>query len=132
MRTLALRFERASQNAMQIARHFENDARLEGVLYPGLESHPGHEIARRQMQNGFGGMLSLLVRGGADEARAVAARLKVILRSTSLGGVESLVEHRASIEGPHSVVPQNLLRLSIGIENCQELIDDLEQSLDRL
>lgn len=132
MRTLSLRFERASQNALQIARHFENHPRLEKVLYPGLESHPGHAIACRQMHNGFGGMLSLLVRGGADEARAVAANLNLILRSTSLGGVESLVEHRASIEGPHSAVPQNLLRLSIGIENCQELIDDLEQSLERL
>ncbi len=132
MRTLFLRFEKASQNALQIARHFENHARLERVLYPGLESHPGHDIARRQMTNGFGGMLSLLVKGGADEARAIAAKTKLFLRATSLGGVESLIEHRAAVEGPHSAVPQNLLRLSIGIENCQELIDDLEQSLDRV
>ena len=132
MRTLFLRFEKASQNALQIARHFENHARLERVLYPGLESHPGHAIARRQMTNGFGGMLSLLVEGGADEARAIAAKTKLFLRATSLGGVESLIEHRAAVEGPHSAVPQNLLRLSIGIENCQELIHDLEQSLDRV
>jgi len=132
MRTLFLRFEKASQNALQIARHFENHARLERVLYPGLESHPGHDIARRQMTNGFGGMLSLLVKGGADEARAIAANTKLFLRATSLGGVESLIEHRAAVEGPHSAVPQNLLRLSIGIENCRELIDDLEQSLEKL
>jgi len=132
MRTLFLRFEKASKNALKIARHFENHARLERVLYPGLESHPGHDIARRQMTNGFGGMLSLLVKGGADEARTIAANTKLFLRATSLGGVESLIEHRAAVEGPHSAVPKNLLRLSIGIENCRELIDDLEQSLEKL
>ncbi len=132
MRTLALRFERSSHNAMRLAQHFEHDPRLERVLYPGLASHPGHEIAARQMRNGFGGMLSLLLRGGAAEAKAVAARLRLFMRATSLGGVESLVEHRASIEGPHSAVPQNLLRFSVGIENCDELINDLEQSLDQV
>ena len=132
MRTMALRVERSTQNAQRLASHFENDARLEAVLYPGLESHRGHEIARRQMTNGFGGMLSLLVRGGADEARAIAANLRLFVRATSLGGVESLVEHRASIEGPHSAVPPNLLRFSIGIENCEELIADLEQSLNKV
>ena len=129
MRTLFLRFEKASASALEIARHFENHPKLERVLYPGLESHPGHEIARRQMKHGFGGMLSLLVRGGADEARAIAGNMQVFVRATSLGGVESLVEHRASVEGPHSAVPKNLLRLSIGIENCGDLIDDLERSL---
>lgn len=131
MRTLALRFERASQNALRLARHFENDPRLEAVLYPGLESHPGHEIARRQMKHGYSGMLSLLVRGGAPQAKALASSLRLFLRATSLGGVESLVEHRASIEGPHSAVPQNLLRFSIGIESCDELIADLEQGLEK-
>jgi len=132
MRTLFLRFEKASASALEIARHFEHHPRLEQVLYPGLESHPGHDIARRQMTRGYGGMLSLLVKGGADAARAIAANTELFLRATSLGGVESLIEHRASVEGPHSSVPENLLRLSIGIENCRELIDDLEQSLDRL
>ena len=132
MRTMALRVERSSQNALRLARHFENDERLEAVLYPGLESHRGHEIAKRQMKNGFGGMLSLLVKGGAVEAVTIAGSLRLFVRATSLGGVESLVEHRASIEGPHSAVPPNLLRLSIGIESCEELIADLEQSLDRL
>ena len=132
MRTLFLRFEKASASALEIARHFENHSKLEKVLYPGLESHPGHEIARRQMTGGYGGMLSLLVKGGAEAARGVAGNARLFVRATSLGGVESLIEHRASVEGPHSAVPQNLLRLSIGIENCRELIDDLEQSLDAL
>lgn len=132
MRTLFLRFEKASQNALRLAQHFEHDPRLEKVLYPGLESHPGHDIAKRQMTNGYGGMLSLLVRGDAEQAKMIAAATRIFLRATSLGGVESLIEHRASVEGPHSVVPPNLLRLSIGIENCDELIEDIEQSLSRL
>jgi cystathionine gamma-synthase len=129
MRTLFLRFERASASALEIARHFEHHPQLERVLYPGLESHPGHEIARRQMTCGFGGMLSLLVSGGAEAARRIAGNTRLFVRATSLGGVESLIEHRAAVEGPHSAVPQNLLRLSIGIENCRDLIDDLERSL---
>ncbi|MDC1288261.1 PLP-dependent aspartate aminotransferase family protein [Gammaproteobacteria bacterium] len=129
MRTLFLRFDQASKTALQLARHFENHPRLQQVLYPGLESHLGHEIARRQMTRGFGGMLSLLIDGGAEEARRIAGGTRMFVRATSLGGVESLIEHRASVEGPHSEVPHNLLRLSIGIENCQDLIDDLEQSL---
>ncbi len=132
MRTLFVRFEKASQSALRLAQHFEGDSRLHQVLYPGLESHPGHEIAKRQMTHGFGGMLSLLVNGGADEAKRIAGNTRLFVRATSLGGVESLIEHRASVEGPHSEVPQNLLRLSIGIENCQDLIDDLEQSLETL
>jgi cystathionine gamma-synthase len=132
MRTLFVRFNQASQSALRLSRHFENDPRLQRVLYPGLESHPGHEIAKRQMTHGFGAMVSLLVNGGAEEAKRIAGKTRLFVRATSLGGVESLIEHRASVEGPHSEVPQNLLRLSIGIENCQDLIDDLEQSLDTL
>jgi len=129
MRTLHLRVKQASANALAIARHFEGHGKLKAVLYPGLKSHPGHAIAARQMQGGFGGMLSLRVRGGAQEALAVAANLRLIVRATSLGGVESLVEHRASIEGPSSPVPPDLLRLSIGIEEPEDLIADLEQAL---
>ncbi|MCP4240315.1 MAG: cystathionine gamma-synthase, partial [bacterium] len=129
MRTLALRFERSSENALSFARHFEGHPRIERVLYPGLDSHPGHEIARRQMRNGFGGMLSLLIEGDAVTAKSVATRLELFLPATSLGGVESLVEHRKTIEGPHSAVPANLLRFSIGIERVEELIADLEQAL---
>ncbi len=132
MRTLFVRFDKASQSALRLAQHFEGDSRLQQVLYPGLESHPGHQIAKRQMTHGFGGMLSLLVNGGANEAKRIAGNTRLFVRATSLGGVESLIEHRASVESPHSEVPQNLLRLSIGIENCQDLIDDLEQSLETL
>ncbi len=130
MRTLALRFERASENAMRIATHLAQHPRLLAVLYPGLASHPGHQIAKRQMTNGFGGMLSVRVRGDAEDAKAVANRMKLFVRATSLGGVESLVEHRATIEGPNSVVPPDLLRLSVGIEDADELVEDLEQALE--
>jgi cystathionine gamma-synthase len=116
---------------LRLAQYFEGHPRLQRVLYPGLESHPGHGVAKRQMKQGFGGMLSLLVDGGGDEARRIAGNTRLFVRATSLGGVESLIEHRAAVEGPHSEVPQNLLRLSIGIENCQDLIDDLEQSLEK-
>lgn len=130
MRTLSIRFERASSNAMKIARHLEGHPKIDRVLYPGLESHPGHAIARVQMTNGFGGMMSICVKGGAPEAKALATRLKLFVPATSLGGVESLVEHRASVEGPMSRVPPNLLRLSVGIEDVDDLIADLEQALD--
>jgi cystathionine gamma-synthase len=130
MRTLFLRFDQASQTALRLAQHFEAHPQLQQVLYPGLESHAGHEIAKRQMTRGFGGMLSFLVKGGAEDAKRIVGRAQLFVRATSLGGVESLIEHRASVEGPHSEVPQNLLRLSIGIENCRDLIDDLEQCLE--
>jgi cystathionine gamma-synthase len=131
MRTLFLRFDKASQSALSLARHFESHPRLQQVLYPGLESHPGHEVAKRQMTQGFGGMLSLLIDGNADAAKRIAGNTRLFVRATSLGGVESLIEHRASVEGPHSEVPSNLLRLSIGVENCRDLINDLEQSLEK-
>ena len=130
LRTLFVRFERASQNALALARNFEGHPKVEAVLYPGLESHPGHAIAKRQMTGGFGGMLSICVKGGADEAKAVATGVRVFVPATSLGGVESLIEHRATVEGPHSKVPPNLLRLSVGIETADDLIADLEQALE--
>ncbi len=129
MRTLHLRYERQAANALAIARHFEGRAGIEAVLYPGLESHAGHEIAKRQMAGGFGAMLSLLVEGGADAAKRVTTHTRLFVPATSLGGVESLIEHRATVEGPLSAVPANLLRLSIGIERADELIADLEQAL---
>ena len=131
LRTLYLRVGRASESALAIARHFEGHPKLAAVLYPGLESHPGHAIAKRQMTGGFGGMLSLRTKGGAEGALEVAKRVRIFVRATSLGGVESLIEHRASIEGPTSPVPADLLRLSIGIEDPQDLIADLEQALAR-
>lgn len=129
MRTLFVRFEASSRNAMKIARHFKEDPRLEGVLYPGLESHPGHDVAARQMTGGFGGMMSILVAGDEADAKRVASALKLFVPATSLGGVESLAEHRKTVEGPHSLVAPNLIRLSIGIEDADDLIADLEQSL---
>ena len=129
LRTLSVRFEKVCSNAHQIAQHFEAHAKIDQVLYPGLASHPGHAIARAQMTGGFGGMMSLLIKGGSDDARRVASRARLWVPATSLGGVESLIEHRAAVEGPDSEVPGNLLRLSVGIENPTELIDDLEQAL---
>ena len=129
MRTLHVRYERQAANALAIARHFEDHAGVEAVLYPGLGSHPGHAVAKRQMTGGFGAMLSLLVPGGADGAKRVATRTRLFVPATSLGGVESLIEHRASVEGPHSKVPANLLRISVGIERADDLVADLEQAL---
>jgi cystathionine gamma-synthase len=100
------------------------------VLYPGLADHPGHAVARRQMTGGFGAMLSIRVKGGAAGALGAAGRLKLWSRATSLGGVESLVEHRASVEGPDSPAPPDMLRMSVGIEDPADLIADLEQALD--
>jgi cystathionine gamma-synthase len=130
MRTLFLRVRRASDSAMTIARHLQGDPALTAVLYPGLPSHPGHEIAARQMRGGFGGMLSIRLTGGAEQAMAVLAAVRVFKRATSLGGVESLIEHRRSQEGPSSPVPEDLLRLSIGIEALEDLLADLDAALD--
>lgn len=130
MRTLFLRVRRASENALAIARHFEGHPAIRAVLYPGLPSHPGHAIAARQMSGGFGGMLSIRLAGGPAQAMAVLAAVKVFKRATSLGGVESLIEHRLSMEGPSSSVPDDLLRLSVGIEALGDLVADLEAALE--
>jgi cystathionine gamma-synthase len=127
--TLACRVRAQTQTAAHVAKFLSRHKQIERVFYPGLESHPGHELARRQMNGGFGAMLSFCVPGGRDAAFAFAARLRLFIRASSLGGVESLVEHRASIEGPHSVTPQNLLRLSVGLEHADDLIADLHQAL---
>jgi len=132
LRTLFIRYRQCSSNALAIARHFENHPKVERVLYPGLASHPGHALARRQMTDGFGGMLSFLVRGGFDAAKRLCTGLRVVIPATSLGGVESLAEHRKSVEGPASPVPDNLVRFSIGIEHVGDLIADIEQALARL
>ncbi len=132
IRTLHLRLERAAANALIIANHFEGHEKIDAVLYPGLESHPGHITAKSQMTNGFGAMMSILISGGADEARRVASTTKLFIPATSLGGVESLIEHRATVEGANSLVPQNLLRLSIGIEDVSDLISDLDSALNAL
>jgi len=130
MRTLFLRVHRASETALAIASHFHGHPAITAVLYPGLPSHPGHEIAARQMDGGFGGMLSIRLAGEAEHAAAVLREVRVFKRATSLGGVESLIEHRAGTEGPSSPVPGDLLRLSVGIEATADLITDLESALD--
>ena len=132
MRTLYLRVRASSASALAIAEHFAGHPGIERVLYPGLASHPGHTVAARQMDGGFGGMLSIQVRGGAEAALAVSGACRVFKRATSLGGVESLIEHRAGIEPPDSPVPANLLRLSVGIEDLGDLIADLERGLEAI
>jgi cystathionine gamma-synthase len=126
--TLPYRVRAQSENARQIAEFLREHKAVEAVHYPGLPSHPGHAIAARQM-TGFGGMLSVQVRGGREQAMGVAARVRLFTRATSLGGPHSFIEHRASIEGPGSKTPQNLLRMSAGLENVEDLIADLEQAL---
>jgi cystathionine gamma-synthase len=130
MRTLFLRVPRSSDTALAIATRLAGHPALTAVLYPGLPDHPGHQIADRQMRGGFGGMLSIRVAGGAAQARAVLAEVQVFKRATSLGGVESLIEHRCSNEGPSSPVPDDLLRIWCGIEDPADLIADLEAALD--
>ena len=113
---------------MKVAGFLARHPKVARVHYPGLQSHPRHKIAAGQMSE-FGGMLSLEVKDGYDAAMSVAARTKIFIRSTSLGGVESLIEHRASIEGPGTTSPEGLLRVSIGLENADDLIEDLDQAL---
>ena len=127
--TLALRVRAQCAGALAVARFLAAHAATESVLYPGLPQHPGHAAAAAQMPGGFGAVLSLCVAGGEAAAVRVAARTRLFTRATSLGSVESLIEHRASIEGPNSSTPRNLLRLSIGIEEPADLIADLAQAL---
>ena len=129
MRTLELRVRAASASAMELATRLSNHAAIAHVLYPGLPTHPGHELAKRQMQGGFGGMLSIRLRGGEAAAIKTAAQVQLWKRATSLGGVESLIEHRASIEGAGSPCPTDLLRLSTGIEDVEDLYGDLVQAM---
>lgn len=129
MRTLFPRVRTACANAQALAERLSSHPAVVEVLYPGLESSPGHAIAARQMKGGFGGMLSIRVRGGEQGAIGTAAQVKLWKRATSLGGVESLIEHRASVEGAGSPCPPDLLRLSAGIEDVGDLAADLEQAL---
>ena len=131
LRTLHVRVQRACESAMTIAQHFERHPHIEAVLYPGLPACAGHEVAKRQMQGGFGGMLSIRVKGGEAAAVTTAAHVRLWKRATSLGGTESLLEHRASVEGAGSPVPSDLLRLSVGLEDARDLIADLEQALSQ-
>ena len=132
IRTLALRVRAQASNAMRIAEFLQRHAKVESVLYAGLPSHPGHDIAARQMNGGFGGLMSFLVKGSDKEALAMTTNLKVITRATSLGAVETTIDHRYSVEPPGTTTPKNLLRLSVGIEHYEDLIEDLDQALNRM
>ena len=114
---------------MRLAQYLEQHPAVEKVIYPGLPSHPQHVLATTQMKGGYGGMMSVLIKEGSKRALSVAGKLKYFKHATSLGGVESLVEHRKSIEGLQSVTPDNLLRISVGIEHIDDLIKDWEQAL---
>jgi cystathionine gamma-synthase len=129
IRTLAPRMRVHCENARAVAEFLAQHPRVEAVHYPGLASHPGHAIASRQMSD-FGGMISFRVKGGREAALGVAAKTKIFVRATSLGGVESLIEHRQSSEGPTSQTPPNLLRMSVGLEHKEDLIADLRQALE--
>jgi cystathionine gamma-synthase len=131
IRTLAYRMRAHSEHALRVARFLAEHPAVEQVHYPGLRSHPAHDLACRQMRL-FGGMVSCQVRGGVAEALAVAARTRLFTQATSLGGVESLIEHRASVEGPQTSTPQNLLRLSVGLEHPDDLVEDLRLALEEV
>ncbi len=127
-RSLAARMRVHSENGRRVAAFLEGHPAVSRVYYPGLSSNPGHEIARRQMSD-FGGMLSFEVKGGREAAIAVVGAVTVFVRATSLGGVESLIEHRWSTEGPGSTTPEALVRLSVGLEHPDDLTEDLDQAL---
>ena len=129
MRTLHLRAEAQAARAQSLAERLSAHPHVARVLYPGLPQHPGHDVAARQMEGGFGFMLSVQVTGGERAAIATAARVRLWKRATSLGGVESLIEHRASVEGPGTPCPPDLLRLSTGIEDAEDLFRDLDLAL---
>lgn len=131
LQTFPYRMRAHCENAQRVAEYLSTHPKVEAVHYPGLKKHPGHEIAARQM-SGFGGLLSMQVKGGQAEAFKVAAAVKIFTHATSLGGTHSLIEHRASVEGPNTRSPQNLLRLSIGLEHPDDLVEDLEQALNKL
>jgi cystathionine gamma-synthase len=129
IRTLACRVEAQSRGALAVARALEGHPQIAAVHYPGLESHPNHEVARRQM-SAFGAMMSLRIKDGETAAKRAVGRMRLFTRATSLGGVESLVEHRRTSEGPHGTAPPELIRLSIGLEHPDDLIADLQQALE--
>ena len=130
IKTLPYRMAGHAKNAQLLAEYLEKHPAVERVLYPGLPGHPQHNVAKAQM-TGFGGVLSVCFKGGEAEARRIMNSLKLFTQATSLGGVESLIEHRASVEGPDTKTPFNLLRISVGLEHIDDLIDDMEQAIGR-
>lgn len=131
IKTLPYRMRGHAENALQVALYLESHSHVEKVYYPGLESHDGYEIAKSQMSSP-GAMLSFLVKGGAAEALKIVNAVRIFTQATSLGGVESLIEHRASLEGPGSKTPLNLIRVSVGLENIEDLVHDLQQAFDSI
>lgn len=129
IQTLKLRVKQQSKNALKLAKYLESHPKIEKVLYPGLESHPQHLLAKKQQKRGFGAMLSVLIKGNETETTSIANKLVYFTLATSLGGVESLVEHRKSVEGADSPTPYNLLRISVGIEHIDDLIADWKKAL---
>ena len=129
MRTLFVRVQRASENAMQLAQYLEQHPRIESVSYPGLTSHPGHKVANKQMHGGYGAMFSFQVDGRASAALKLAGSMQIITSATSLGGVETLIEHRHTLEPAENMIPENQLRLSVGIEAADDLLADIDQAL---
>ncbi|NHN26231.1 aminotransferase class I/II-fold pyridoxal phosphate-dependent enzyme [Flavobacterium jejuense] len=127
--TFPLRFKAQCDNARKIATYLTTHPKIENVFYPGLVTHENHETAKKQMKNGFGSIISILVKGNQETALQFTSKLQIFKHATSLGGVESLVEHRRSVEGTNPISPENLIRLSIGIEHINDLIADLEQAL---
>ena len=137
IKTLAVRMERHGENAMKIARYLENHPKVKRTIYPGLETHPEHAVAKKQM-SGFGGIITFFIHGGLEAARAFLEKVKVFSLAESLGGVESLIEHPGIMT--HASVPKeireetgitdDLIRLSVGIENVEDLIEDLEHALE--
>ncbi len=127
--TFPMRMRVHAENAQLLAEYFEKHPKIEKVNYPGLKHNAFHKVSKKQMTNGFGGMMSILVKGGASETLKMAAQLKLVKHATSLGGVETLVDHRQSAEGVHSLSPPNLLRVSVGVEDIGDLIADFEQAL---
>lgn len=127
--TFPLRVATQASNAMAIASYLAGHNKVEKVFYPGLPSHPNHEVAKKQMKGGFGGVLSILVKGGREEALNVCRNVQLIKHATSLGGVETLIEHRRSAEGAMAISPENLLRISVGIEDVGDLVKDFERAL---
>jgi len=131
IKTLAYRMRGHAENARRISGFLENHSMIEKVYYPGLQSHEQYSIAKSQM-NDYGGMLSFLVKGGEENARKLVNSVKLFTQATSLGGVESLIEHRASVEGPDTKTPKNLIRISVGLENIEDLIQDLSLAINKL
>ena len=129
IQTLHLRVNKQTENALKLAQYLENHPKIEKVLYPGLKSFPQHSLAKKQQKNGFGAMLSVLLKASKEETIKISTKLQYFTTATSLGGVESLVEHRKSIEGEKSLTPDNLLRISVGIEHIDDLIADWKNAL---